>query len=147
MINLNKSQLQEIPFISGMRLLLHGLHGDHLIHFLFLLSSQHFQGCFSHFPPHSSLFVAFLPFLECIFPWDSAKGLCSAQVWGCRRAVRTRWGAPLHRLEPAIDTEPHAWWCEGRANVLLFHVVLAEDVLQVSFSLPFKNSLLRLFFS
>lgn len=105
-----------------------------------------FRAVFHISPPHSSLFVAFLPFLECIFPRDSAKGLCSAQVWGCRRAVRTRWGAPLHRLAPAIDTEPHAWRCEGSANVLLFHVVLAEDVLQVSFSLSFKNSLLRIFF-
>lgn len=95
MIDLNKSQLQEIPLSSGMALLLYWLQRDHLMPFLFLLSSRCFQGCIAHFllTPHGG----FLPFPERISPRGAAKALCRAQV----RGVQSSQGAPLLRPVPA----------------------------------------------
>lgn len=84
MINLNKSQLQEIHLSSSMGLLLHWLQGDHLTPFLFLLC---FQGCFSHFFFPLLLTVAFCRLSDAFFPRGTAEGLCRAQPWGCPTAV------------------------------------------------------------
>lgn len=72
MIDLNKSQLQEMLLSSGMELLLHQLQGYHLIPILFLLSSQCFQGCFPHYPltPH----LAFCPFWDAFPPEALPRG-------------------------------------------------------------------------